>query len=312
MAVRARRGRDRARRAGVSYGTRVLSSLKQLARRVLPHSLYRRYRQRKIAHEIAGYAPREVSHEYGGQTLRVRLEDPLAEGWYDHDWQEPAVMGFLRERGVLAADATIFDLGAHQAVVALMLARSVGAAGRVIAVEAEPHNARVAAINRDLNDAANLTVIHAAGAASEGFTSFAEGLNGQVDEQTASGNVTVATVTIDGLARDYGTPDLVFVDVEGYEGHVLDGAAETLANGHTSFLVEVHDPETLAAFGASPAAIAERLAGFERYIAIDDDQPFEALAGPPPAGRFFLAAIASQHAAQALGPPAGAQAAADG
>jgi FkbM family methyltransferase len=293
-----------------------LSSLKRLARRVLPHSLYRRYRQRKIAQEIAGYRTREVSHVYGGQTLRIRLEDPLAEGWYDHDWQEPAVMGFLRERGVLVPGARIFDLGAHQALVALMLARAAGSSGSVVAVEAEPHNARVAAINRDLNDAANLTIVHAAGAASEGFTSFAEGLNGQVDEHTQSGNVTVPTVTIDGLARDHGTPDLVFVDVEGYEGHVLDGALATLANGRTSFVVEVHDPDTLAAFGASSAAIAERFAGFERYVAIDDDDPFLRLAGPLPAGRFFLAAIApAQRTSQAQGalPATGAQtAAADG
>jgi FkbM family methyltransferase len=277
------------------------SGFRQVARRVVPHSLYRRYRQRKIASQIAGYTPRDVTHIYGGRTLRIRLEDSLAEGWYDHDWEELAVMPFLRDHGVLAPGTIVFDIGAHQAVVALMLARDAGESGHVVAVEAEPHNARVAAINRDLNGAGNLTVIHAAGAAAEeGFIWFAEGLNGKVDTQAVAGNVTVPAVTIDGLAKEYGTPDLVFVDVEGYEGQVLAGATDTLTNSSTSFVVEVHGPEALAVFDASSDAIADCFLGFDRYIAINDDEPFTALKGRPPTGRFFLVAIP---AAKGIGTP---------
>jgi FkbM family methyltransferase len=263
---------------------------KALARRLLPHPLYRRYRQRKVASLIATYAPREVTHTYGGHTLRVRLADPLGEGWYDHDWDQPAAVTFLRERGVLGPGAKVFDLGAHQAIVALILAREVGEAGRVLAIEAEPHNARVAAANRELNSAENLTVLHAAGAASPGVVSFAEGLNGQIDEHTGAGNVEVPAVTVDGLAREHGTPDLVLIDVEGYEGHVLDGARETLAVGSCSFLVEIH--EALVSYGGSAEEIVERFAGFERFVAVEDDEPPTALTGTPPPGRFFLLALA--------------------
>lgn len=268
----------------------VSSSLNRVARRVLPHSLYRRYRRRKIASSIASYDPHEVTHEYGGHTFRIHLADPLAAGWYDRDWKEPEVISFLREHGVLVPGARVFDIGAHQAVVALMLTRNVGDSGQVVAVEAEPHNARIAAVNRDLNSARNLTIIHAAGAAAEGFTSFAEGLNGHVDQGTAPGNVTVPTVTVDGLAEEYGAPDLVLIDVEGYEGNVLKGAVSTLANGSTSFVVEVHD--TITDYDGSARAIADCFLGFDRYLAMNDDDPFEALRGSPPADeRFFLLAI---------------------
>lgn len=265
-------------------------SAKTLARRLVPHPLYRRYRRRKVASLIAGYPPREVKHTYGGHALRVRLTDPLAEGWYDHDWGELEAVAFLRERGVLRPGARIFDLGAHQGIVALMLAREVGETGRVVAIEAEPHNARVAAANRELNDAENLVVLHAAGAASAGTISFAEGLNGQIDEHTSAGNVEVAAVTIDGLAREHGTPDLVLVDVEGYEGQVLDGARETLAGSSTSFLVEVH--EALASYGGRADEIVELFADCERFVAVEDDDPFLPLEGAPPPGRFFLIALA--------------------
>ncbi len=267
----------------------MLPTLRTVVRRALPHSLYRRYRKRKIASLISGYRAHEVTHVYGGKALRVHLADPLAEGWYDHDWEEWEVITFLRDRGALVPGMTIFDLGAHQAIVALMLAGHAGAQGRVIAVEAEPHNARVAAINRELNDAENLTVIHAAAAASEGFTSFAEGLNGIVDQRRASASVTVPTVTVDSLAERFGTPDLVFIDVEGYEGEALRGASKTLANGSTSFAVEVH--ETISDYGDSATWVAERFVDFERFVAREDDDPPVKLDGQLPEGRFFLLAI---------------------
>jgi FkbM family methyltransferase len=242
-----------------------------------------------VASLIADYPAREVSHTYGRHELLLRLADPLAEGWYDKDWEEPKALGFLRERGVLKPGARVFDIGAHQAVIALMLAREVGASGQVVAVEAEPHNARVALANRDLNGAENLVVLHAAGAAVPGVLSFAEGLNGQVDEHTSTGNVEVPAVTVDNLAREYGTPQLVMVDVEGYEEHVLEGARTVLEGGASAFLIEIH--EELAGFGGDPAAILALFEAFERYVAVEDDDELLALDGPPPDGRFFLVAV---------------------
>jgi FkbM family methyltransferase len=267
----------------------VPPSVRTVVRRLVPHSVYRRYRKRKIASLISSYTPRDVEHVYGGHALRVHLADPLADGWYDHDWPEWEILGFLRGRDVLARGALVFDLGAHQAVVALLLAHQVGEQGHVVAVEAEAHNARVAEINRELNGAENLTVIHAAAAAAEGSATFAEGLNGVIDKRTTSGNVTVPAVTIDGLARQFGTPNLVFIDVEGYEGEALKGGAETLANGSTSFAIEVH--ATIGDYGHSPAGIVGCFSGFDRFVAQDDDDPLIRLDGPPPGGRFFLVAL---------------------
>src|SRR5947209_4100963 len=83
----------------------------------------------------------------------------------------------------------VFDLGAHQGVIARMIAAQVRPGGRVLAVEAEPHNAKVARRNAELNDAENLLVVHAAGAERSGTLSFGEGLNGSVDERAATGTV---------------------------------------------------------------------------------------------------------------------------
>jgi FkbM family methyltransferase len=259
-----------------------------LARKLTPHPLYRLYRKRKVARARSGYSPRIVEHSYAGYPLSVRLPDPLAEGWYDRDWDEPYEISFLRERGVLKPGAVVFDLGAHHGVVALMLARTVGDGGRVIAVEAEPGNAEAAVENARLNGAANMIVLQSAASNTTEPLLFAEGLNGQVDASTALGNTKVSAVTVDTLADSHGEPDLVFIDVEGYEERVLEGAARALRNGRTAFLVEVH--EALAEFGGDPASILRLLSGFGLFTS-SGEEPYAPLGDALPAGRFFLIAI---------------------
>jgi FkbM family methyltransferase len=269
-----------------------MTRLKQLVRRLLPDRAYRVYRRRKIAAEVAGYERRIVSHLYGATRLTVELCDPLGEGWYDRDWPALPELERLRAHG-LRPGARVFDVGAHQAVVALMLADAVGDGGHVIAVEAEPHNARAAERNRQLSGVENLEIVHAAGAAKEGTVLFAEGLNGHVeDEGSAWGKVEVAAVTVDGLAARYGRPDVVLVDVEGFEGEVLDGAEATIAAGGVTFLVEVHVNHGL---GAAPERIAERFdAGYQLAVApveqdLDVFEPYVA-DSPVVRDRFFLLA----------------------
>jgi FkbM family methyltransferase len=265
--------------------------VKQLVRRLLPHPLYRAYRKRRIAHTIASYSARVVRHDYGGVRLCVKIADPLAEGWYDRDWPNPRELEELARSGALRPAATVFDLGAHQGVVALMLADRVGSEGKVVAVEAEPHNARIAAENVALNSADNVIVLTAAVCERMGTIRFAEGLNGQVDSDTRLGTVEVAATTIDDLAGRFGHPDLVFLDVEGYEGKALEGAAMTLASGRTSLFIEVH-ADRLVDWNVD--RLLDRLEGFTLSVAdsLADGAAgvFTRMSDVPTAPRFFLLA----------------------
>jgi FkbM family methyltransferase len=214
----------------------------------------RLYFRRTADRGIASYRKRVARHSYGGYPLAISLEDPVAEGWYDHDWPlmpELACLGQSR----LGTGARVFDLGAHQGVVALMLSRLVGSAGHVVALEAERHNFDVALRNRELNDASNLEIVHAAAGATDGSLYFRGGFNGNVTKRGRVGLARVPAVSVDGLARSYGQPDVVFIDVEGYEQEVLRGAAGTLAGDATDFFVEVHVGWGLESLGGSARSV---------------------------------------------------------
>jgi hypothetical protein len=158
---------------------RVSRSTRTVARSILPEPIYRTMRGRRIQRKIARYRPRVVEHTYAGHSLRLQLRDPLGDGWYDHDWWDTQPELELLKAGRLRPGAIVFDLGAHQGVVALILAREVGHSGVVVAVEAAAHNAAVAEENRVLNGADNVTILHAAGGAETGSLWFSNDLNGR-------------------------------------------------------------------------------------------------------------------------------------
>lgn len=218
-----------------------MPNAKRMIMAALPKPMKREVHRRRIHQKIRAFLPREVVHRYGDTTLRMSIEDPLADGWYDRDypWSELPDVSALREQGLLAG-ATVFDLGAHQGMVALVLADLVGPTGKVIAVEAEAHNASVAERNVALNGAENVVVVHAAAAKECGLLRLTEGLNGMVEPGAVLGTVEVPAITVDALALRHGAPDVVLVDVEGFELEVLRGARQTLAARKPVLTVEVH------------------------------------------------------------------------
>ncbi len=84
----------------------------------------------------------------------------------------------------------------------MVLAKFVGATGKVIAVEAGPLNYETALRNIRLNNAGNVTVIHAAVSDNLDPVEFNVRGNGQVDDGTGAwGKIAVPSVTVDELTR---------------------------------------------------------------------------------------------------------------
>jgi FkbM family methyltransferase len=241
--------------------------MKAFIKAIVPKPLWNRLRMLRMRYTLASYRHRRVRHNYGGYELEVELADPMGAGWYDHDWPELPEIAFLKRRR-LRAGARVFDIGAHQCVVALMLAKTVGPDGFVLAVEANPENCAAGERNRQLNQVQNCRVLHAAGAEHSGTLTFNRGSNGHVDDGTGDwGTMEVKAVSIDDLAAENGVPDVLFVDVEGFECAVLQGARQTLAHGPDCF-VEAHVGVGLEKFGGSVERLLSLFpAGYQFFVA---------------------------------------------
>ena len=274
--------------------TAASSTVKSLARAVLPSWVWTSLRIARIRVGTRGYKRHVVRHTYGGFPLDIYLADPMGEGWYDHDFLEIPELDLLR-RYRLQEGARVFDLGAHQCVVALMMSRIVGSKGKVIALEPNSHNVEVARRNRELNDAGNLEIVQAAAAAYSGTLVFNLGLDGNVDDGSGEwGQCEVPCLSVDDLTARYGIPDVLFIDVEGFEVNVLEGATQTLSHRPDCF-VEVHVGCGLERYGSSARSVINFLSNnhYRLFVAAQGESSFHSLepGAPVPDERFFIVAL---------------------
>lgn len=242
--------------------------LNRITRTVLPATALERLGAR--AEEVARrrFRPYLARHQFGARPYQVWIADPTSRAWYDGDRELPGEFRFLADRGQLRPGARVFDLGAHQGVIALMLAELVTPGGSVIAVEASPANAEAARRNVQLNEARTVRVINAAVADRIGQIAFAPRSNGHVAARSAGAVVHVDTVTVDSLSAQHGPPHVVCIDVEGYELHALRGAHDTLARHRPDLFVEVHAGCGLEQFGGSVREVVSAIPdGYDLYVA---------------------------------------------
>jgi hypothetical protein len=91
-------------------------------------------------------------------------------------------------------------------------------------------------------------------------------------------SVAVRAVTVDELAAAFGPPQVLFVDVEGYELHVLRGARATLESHRPDLFVEVHMGVGLERFGDAEDLLRLIPPGYEILVSRTEHGPYRPLA----------------------------------
>jgi len=189
---------------------------------------------------------RIVTHTYAGENLSIYLDNPASESWYDSDWKRLEI-NFLKNHLNLRG-TTIFNIGAHEGIVALIFSKIATDKGKVIAVEMDTKHTKVANINRKLNIAKNLQIVNAAISNKSGTVEYAKD---QIMESSHSFiKSLIKSITIDELTNLYGAPDLIYVDIEGFEYNALLGATCTLKK-NPAFCIEVHSNHGLESYKGS-------------------------------------------------------------
>lgn len=178
---------------------------------------------------------------------------------------------FLRAiiRSVLPAGGTALDVGANVGWHALLMARTAGDGGRVLAAEANPSVRRLLESNLKLNRFRQVEIIPCAVAEREGSVEFwgpeadaagsGDGHMMAAGAQGRQGIIRVETRTVDAIcgASRVERLDLIKIDVEGFEWPVLQGAEKTIAKFRPHIVFEYNDE-----YAARGGGDAKRLSEF--------------------------------------------------
>lgn len=174
---------------------------------------------------------------------------------------EPEVQELLAQ--VLRPGMTYYDVGANVGFFAVIAARLLGPAGRVICFEPLPVNAKQIEYNIRLNGFTNTLVnCQALGGSNrtDVFNTSSEPTWGMLSTVgklpvQPTGQIKVDVRTLDSLCVPGGLPlpDVIQVDIEGAEAEFLEGAWETLKTSRPLLLIELHRTN------AAVAALLDRL-----------------------------------------------------
>jgi len=205
------------------------SRLGRLKRRLLPQ----------------GLAPRKLRVGLGrGLTIDIdfAFHTRLFLGFYETELNR-----YIRQLCRPGMDA--FDVGGRDGYDALVMAKLTG--GRVVSIDCEPHAAEQMARNFRANPALAPSL-----ASRTGFV-------GSVDD-AATGHITIDTM----VAESGFTPDVVKIDIEGWEVEALRGASVLLGGRKPALIIEVHsydlERECLALL--APYGYETRIVNPRRYV----------------------------------------------
>lgn len=147
---------------------------------------------------------------------------------------------FVKERRLVESlvrrGAHVVDVGANIGYYTLMFGSLAGNDGRVWSLEPDPSNLvelETSIIESNLSHMT--TVLPVAAGSQDGSVKFEPGLNSHV---IPSGSSEVQVIRLDSLNLE--RVDLIKIDVEGYEGAVLEGVAETIARCKPIIFMELH------------------------------------------------------------------------
>ena len=157
---------------------------------------------------------------------------------------EPAIQTVLE--ATLRAGDVAFDVGANLGYFTLLMARSVGPGGRIVAFEPDPDmiSALERNLTRNIHDADRVIALAAAAGAATEKVRFARGWRATRGAVVATGgDLEVDMMTVDDAAERFGAPRLLKIDVEGAELDVLSGGRTVLKTVKPVVLVEVHSAE---------------------------------------------------------------------
>jgi FkbM family methyltransferase len=211
-----------------------------------------------------------------GATIVLNQKDPVVSGAIAFGVYEKAETAFFCS--VCRPGMTFLDIGANIGYYSALASRRIGPSGQIVALEPDPESFRYLKQNIVANLAPTVFCIQKAAAAESGTLRLYvnrenRGDNRLYPNDLCDSSYQVEVSTVDAMLEDCGVErvDLVKMDVQGFEGHVLSGMKQTIQRSNSLILLTEFWPFGLRSAGTSPEDLLVELeqAGLRLYELTD-------------------------------------------
>jgi FkbM family methyltransferase len=167
-----------------------------------------------------------------GSKMHLNLDDfGLSKQLFLNGIREPECTRIMKE--LLRKDMIIAEIGANIGYYALMEASIIGDKGKIYAIEPFPPNYELLKKNIELNSYDNIVDLHNIAISNKPgktklFVNDKHNLCNMFESDNCEGFVEVETKTLDDFLSGKKMPDMIRMDIEGYEYYVVDGMKKTL------------------------------------------------------------------------------------
>lgn len=214
-----------------------------------------------------------LSHFFTIETSGIRLRFFPAV-WTNLLWEQPEY--FRRDTELLKRwlrpGDVLLDCGANVGLLTLVGSCQVGPGGKVWAIEAHPRTFRFLEENVALNEARNVTLIHAAVGEKEGSVLFSDQPTDDGNHIVSSGSdIAVPMKPLTSLLPAGTAVRLLKLDVEGYELKVLEGAGALLDDTQALYFESSDVLFARYGYACSDVFALLRAKGFGIYLIEDNE-----------------------------------------
>ena len=231
------------------------------------HGLYKIYPLRVMIDATIGFLKKvDMPIDVQGHKMFLDAKDSLCLS-INNGMFEPVETTLVKKH--VKRKNVVVDIGANIGYYTLMLARLVGDEGRVFAFEPDPENFLLLKKNVEANGYDhNVILVQKAVSDVTGTARLYQSETNKGDHRMhrASGDrraVSIETVSLDDYFEDYdGEIDFVKMDIQGSEGHALQGMQNLLKNNKVTNMLTEFCPAWIERTGVSSG---DMLSSIERH-----------------------------------------------